>query len=110
MRLHKPWPLLRGRDSASRTAAVRSLVNPRFHVSTCLAPRSITVVLGLGTRLRVHMRTTFENGVLHNGHQPSSAVNSSIDQGEFRAMKTLSDRIALCCDKYQFCDKMTVNT
>jgi len=68
------------------------------------------IVLSLGTRLRVHMRTTFENGVLHNRQQPGSAVNSSIDQGEFRAMKTLSGRIAPCCDKHQFCDKMTVST
>ena len=37
-------------------------------------------------------------------------MNSSIDQGEFRAMKTLSDRIAPRCDKYQFCDKITVST
>ena len=36
-----------------------------------------------------------------------SAVNSSIDKGEFRAMKTLSDRIAPRCNKRQFCDKMT---
>ena len=42
--------------------------------------------------------------------QPGSAVNSFIDQGEFRAMKTLSDRIAPRCDKHQFCDKMTVST
>ena len=35
------------------------------------------------------MRTTFENGVLRNGQQLGSAVDSSIDQGEFRAMKTL---------------------
>ena len=70
----------------------------------------MTVVLGLGTRLRVRMHTTFENGILRNGQQPSSAVNSSIDQGEFRAMKTLNDRKAPCCDKYQFCDKMTVST
>ena len=83
---------------------------PAIHVSTCLAPRSMTVLLGLGTRLRVRMRTTFENGVLRNGQQPGSAVNSSIDQGEFRVMKTLSDRIAPRCDKYQFCDKMTVST
>ena len=53
--------------------------------------------------------TTFENDVLRNGQQPGSAVNSSIDQGEFRAMKTPSDRIAPRCDKYQFCDKMTVS-
>ena len=70
----------------------------------------MTVVFGLRTRLRVRMRTTFENGVLCNGQQPGSAVNSFIDQGEFGAMKTLSGRIALRCDKLQFCDKMTVST
>ena len=70
----------------------------------------MTVVLGLGTRLRVRMRTTFENSVLRNGQQPGSAVKSSIDQGEFRAMKTLSDGIAPRCHKYQFCDKMTMST
>ena len=69
----------------------------------------MTVIFGLGTRLRVRMRTTFENGVLRNEQQPASAVNF-IDQGEFGAMKTLSDRIALRYDKHQFCDKMTVST
>ena len=59
----------------------------------------MTVVFGLGTRLRVRMRTTFENGVLRNGQQPGSAVNSFIDLGEFGAMKTLSGRIAPRCDK-----------
>ena len=58
----------------------------------------------------MHMCITFENGVLHNGQQPGSAVNSFIDLGEFGAMKTLSGRIALHCDKHQFCDKMTVST
>ena len=66
----------------------------------------MTVVFGLGTRLR----TTFENGVLRNGQQPGSDVNSVIDLGEFGAMKTLSGRIATRCDKHQFCDKMTVST
>ena len=70
----------------------------------------MTMVFGLGTRLRVCMRTSFENGILCNGQQPGSAANSFIDQGEFRAMKTLSGRIALCCDKHQFCDKMMVST
>ena len=70
----------------------------------------MTVVFGLGTRLRVRMRTIFENGVLRNGQQPGSAVNSFIDLGEFVAMKTLSGRIAPRCDKHQFCDKMTVST
>ena len=66
----------------------------------------MTVVLGLGTRLRVCMRTTFENGVLRNGQQLGSAVNSSIDQGEFRAMETLSVCIALRCDKDQLYGKI----
>ena len=70
----------------------------------------MTVVLGLGTKLRVRMRTTLENGVLRNGQQPGRAVNSFIDQGEFVAMKTLSGRIAPRCNKHQFCDKMTVST
>ena len=70
----------------------------------------MTVVFGLGTRLRVRMCTTFENGVLRNGQQPVKAENSFIDQNEFVAMKTLSGRIAPRCDKHQFCDKMTVST
>ena len=70
----------------------------------------MTVVFSLGTRLRVRMRTTFENGILRNGQQSVSAVNNFIDQGEFGAMKTLSDRIAPRCDKHQFCDKMMVST
>ena len=52
------------------------------------------------------MRTTLQNGVLCNGQQLGSAVNSSIDQGEFVAMKMLSGRRALRY-KHQFCDKMT---
>ena len=67
----------------------------------------MTVVFGLGMRLRVCMRTTFENGVLRNGQQPGSVMNSFIDQGKFGVMKTLSGCIALRCDKHQFCDKMT---
>ena len=70
----------------------------------------MTVVVCLVTRLRVRMRTTFENGVLRNGQQPVSAVNNFINQGEFGAMKTLSVHIAPRCDKHQFCDKMTVST
>ena len=68
------------------------------------------MVFGLGTRLRVRMRTIFENGVLRNGQHPGSAVNSFIDLGEFVAMKTLSGCKAPRCDKHQFCDKMTVST
>ena len=42
--------------------------------------------------------------------QPGRAEISFIDQGEFVATKTLSGCKALCCDKHQFCDKMTVST
>ena len=50
----------------------------------------MTVVFGLGTKLRVPMRTTSDNGILRNGQQPGRAENSFIDQGELVAMKTLS--------------------
>ena len=42
---------------------------------TSLASRPMTVVFGLGMRLRVRMRTKLENGVLSNGQQPQSVVN-----------------------------------
>ena len=35
-------------------------------VCTNLAPRPMTVVFGLGTKLRLRMHTRLENGVLHN--------------------------------------------
>ena len=78
----------------------------RTQLAICisLAPRPMTVVFGLGTKLRVRMRTTLENGVLRNGQQPGRAENSFIDQGEFVAMKTLSGCKALRCDKRQFRD------
>ena len=40
-----------------------------------LASRPMTVVFGLGTRLRMRMRTKLENGVLSNGQQPQSVMN-----------------------------------
>ena len=46
------------------------------------ASRPLTVVFGLGTRLRMCMRTKLENGILGNRQQ-------HFDQGEFEAMKTL---------------------
>ena len=42
----------------------------------------MTAVFGLGTRLRIRMRTTLENGVLRKGQQPGRAENSFIDQCE----------------------------
>ena len=72
----------------------------RFHVCSSLAPRPMTVVFGLGTRLRVRMRTTLENGVLRNRQQVGRAENSFINQDEFVAMKTLSGCKAPRCDKH----------
>ena len=40
-----------------------------------LTSRPMTVVFGLGTRLRLRMRRKLENGVLSNGQQPQSVVN-----------------------------------
>ena len=62
----------------------------------------MTVIFGLGTRLRVRMRT-LENGVL----QTTSAVKIIIDQSEFVA---LSSRRAPRCGKHQFRDKVMVST
>ena len=49
----------------------------------------MTVVFGLGTKLRVRMRTTLENGVLRNRQQPGRAENSFIDQDKFVAIERL---------------------
>ena len=86
--VHKPCPLLR----EETVSAMRNilLVNSQFCSCTCLAPRPMTVVFGLGTRLHVRMRTKLENGVHRNRQKPGSAVNSFIDLGGFEAMKTLS--------------------
>ena len=51
----------------------------------------MTVVFGLEMRLGVHMCTTEESGIIHNGQHLGSAVNSFINQGEFVTMKMLSD-------------------
>ena len=67
---YKHWQLLR----EGSVPAVHWLVNLWFHMCTSFAPRPITVALGLGTRLHVHMHTTLQNGVLHNGQQPGRAV------------------------------------
>ena len=58
---------LRERDRVSRARGQLLCTN--------VVPRPMSVVLNLGTRLRVRMRTELENGVLHNGQQPQSVVN-----------------------------------
>ena len=93
-----------------REETAPAVLNSRFYVCTSLAPRPMTVVFGLGTRLRMRMRTTLENGVLRNGQQPGRTENGFIDQGEFVAMKNLSGCKAPRCDRHQFCDKMKVST
>ena len=82
----------------------------RFRVSTSLVPRAMTVVFGMGTRLHVRMRTRLENGVLRNGQQSGSAVNSFFDPGRFEAMKTLSGWEAARCDEHQFRAKIKAST
>ena len=54
MQHHKPWQLLREQN-------VPAIFNSRDFTCTSLTPRPMTVVFGLGTRLRVHMHT-LENG------------------------------------------------
>ena len=62
----------------------------RFCVSTSYIPRTMTVVFGLETRRHVRICTRLENGILCNGQQSGSAMNSSFDQDKFEAMKKLS--------------------
>ena len=68
--VHNPCPLLQ-----EETVPTVRVVNSRFRSCTNLIPRPMTAVFGLGTRLRVRMRTTLENDVLCNGQQPQSVVN-----------------------------------
>ena len=89
-----------GRDHAGQRT--------RFHVCTSLVPKPITVVIGLGTRLDVHMHTRLENGVLRNGQQLGSAESSFFDHSKFEAMKSLSSWEAACSDEDQFHAKIKV--
>ena len=68
----------------------------------------MTVIIGLGMRL-VHMRTRLENGVLHNGQQPGSAVDSFFDHSKFEAMKLLSGWEAAHCDEHLLHAKINVS-
>ena len=81
----------------------------RFHACTSLVPKPITVVIGLGTRLDVRMRTRFKTG---NGQQPDSECWEQLffDHSEFEAMKSLSGGVAARCDEHQFCAKIKVST
>ena len=70
----------------------------------------MTVVIGLGMRLDVRMRTRLEYGVLRNGQQPGSAVNSFFDHSKSEAMKSLSGWEAARSDEHQFHVKIKVST
>ena len=93
---------------AKPTAKALATTMGRDH--SCLTPRQMTLVFGLGTRLGVRTCTTLENGILCNGQQVGRAMNSFIDQGEFVAVKTLSGRKAPRCDKHSFHDKLMAST
>ena len=81
-----------------------------FCLCTSLASRLMTVAFGLGTRLRVRMHTKLENGVLSNGQQPQECCKwLFVDQGKFKAMKTLSGWEAVQCDEHSFRAKIKVN-
>ena len=65
------------------------LVNSRFHLCSSLAPRTMTVVFGMGMRLHVRMHTKLENRVLATDSN-HSVVKSFIDLGKFEAIEALS--------------------
>ena len=81
----------------------------RFHMCTNLVPKPMTMVIGLGTRLDVRMCTRLENGVLRNGQQPGSAVNSFFDHSKFETMKLLTGWEAVHCDEHPFRAKIKVS-
>ena len=68
------------------------------------------MVIGLGTRLDVRMRTRLKNGIFRNGQQSGSAGNSFFDYSEFEAMKSLCGWVAARCDEHQFRAKIKVST
>ena len=68
------------------------------------------MVIGLGTRLDVRMRTRLKSGVLRNGQQSRSAGNSFFDYSKFEAIKLLSGWDAAHCDEHQFRAKIKMST
>ena len=104
-RLTYVFPTTTDRDRASRAGQhVRD-----FMCAVVSFPNQWPVVIGLGMRLNVCMCTRLENGVLHNGQQPGSAVNSFFDHSEFEAMNSLSGWEAAHCDEHQFHAKIKVS-
>ena len=85
-----------GRKIQHKSASIK-----RFCVCTILIPKPMTMGISLGTTLLACMRTTLENGILHNRQQPGSAVNSFFDHSKFEAMKSLSGCEAVRCSEHQ---------
>ena len=83
-----------GKDGASQ--------HTQFHVCTSLVPKPMTVIIGLGMRLDMRMRTRLENAILHNGQQLGSAENSFVDHSKFEGTKLLSGWEAVHSDKDRF--------
>ena len=70
----------------------------------------MSVVFGLGTRLRVRMRTKLEKWRPSQRTATTVLRMAFIGQSEFEAIKTPNGRRAPRCDKDQFRPKMTVST
>ena len=62
----------------------------------------MSMVFGLGMRLRVRMRTKLENGVLHNGQQPQCCEWLLLTRVNLKLFKSLSGWEAACSDEHQF--------
>ena len=62
----------------------------------------MTVVFGLGTRLPTKLKKRCSTQWTAAGQ----CCDSFINQGQFKAIKTLKSRTALRCDKHQFHVKM----
>ena len=72
-------PYLRGVQALPNAAGGKDRAShaycPLTISHTSLTSRPMTVVFDLRKRLRVHMRTKLENGILSNRQQPQSVVN-----------------------------------
>ena len=104
--VHEPFPQPREETIPVVPVGQRA----RFHACTSLVPKPMTMVIGLGMRLDVRMRTRLKNGIHRNREQPGSAGNSFFDYSKYKAIKSLSGWDAAHCDEHQFCAKIKVST
>ena len=73
----RPWIVYTFGKTVPDSVPVMRTGSWPFCLCTSLTSRLMIVVFGLGTRLRVHMRTKLENVVLSKGQQPQSVVKGS---------------------------------